>query len=148
MTTDLAGVPTVVSSDRTPSHTFLLVDDDPLLLEVLQEALESTGEVVLAAPSGFDALRLWSAHGGAVDLLITDIKMPGLDGRELARLCRERTPGLKVLFISGSEPVSIEIDDSTAFLRKPVFFDQLMEAVRSLVEPCAVTAPGTRGGRR
>lgn len=103
------------------------------MLEVLAEALGTTGYRVIAARSGLEALRLWAAEPSGVDLLITDVMMPIMDGRELARACRERDPALKVLFLTGSYAVHVAEDEHTACRRKPVFFDDLMAVVESLL---------------
>lgn len=80
--------------------TILVVDDDPLVLDYASNVLEDSGYQVLAAPDGPAALVLLRDHA-QVDLLFTDVVMPGLDGVELARRAVRERPGLKVLFTSG-----------------------------------------------
>ncbi|HTB34955.1 MAG TPA: response regulator, partial [bacterium] len=79
--------------------SLLLVDDESSLLDLLAPALAKQGYRVTAANDGESALALWDAQNGA-DILVTDLRMPGMDGRELARRLREKKPGLPVLFIS------------------------------------------------
>jgi CheY-like chemotaxis protein len=81
--------------------TVLLAEDEESVRKLVRTLLEGLGYRVLAAEDGFRALDLVGDHPGAIDLLITDMKMPGMSGRELAdRLCSLK-PGLKVLYISG-----------------------------------------------
>lgn len=80
--------------------TILVVDDDPDVLEYASQVLAECGYRVLTAADGTSALSLLRS-GGTVDLLFTDVRMPGLDGIEVARRARERLPALKVLFASG-----------------------------------------------
>ena len=68
---------------------------------IARETLERAGYRVLAAADGSAALSLASAHPGAIDLLLTDVIMPGMNGRELAATLTRRRPGIRVLFASG-----------------------------------------------
>ena len=81
--------------------TILLAEDDDAVRAIAREALERAGYQVLAAANGAAALALASAHEGAIDLLLTDVIMPGMNGRELAATLTRRRPGLRVLFASG-----------------------------------------------
>jgi CheY-like chemotaxis protein len=80
--------------------TILVVDDDPLVLDYASNVLEDCGYRVLSAPDGAAALLLLRNHA-PIDLLFTDVVMPGLDGVEVARRACRENPGLKVLFTSG-----------------------------------------------
>jgi CheY-like chemotaxis protein len=101
--------------------TILVVDDDPDVLEYAGSVLEECGYTVLSAASGQAALALLNANA-QVDLLFTDIVMPGMDGFEVARQAAQRAPGLKVLFTSG---FSNDIAHATRLLRKPYRPQQL-----------------------
>jgi two-component system, cell cycle response regulator CpdR len=79
--------------------TILVVDDDPLVLDYAINVLEDCGYKVLAAPDGAAALIILRSQ--SIDLLFTDIVMPGLDGVEVARRACQEVPGLKVLFTTG-----------------------------------------------
>src|SRR5712664_2886295 len=83
------------------NRTVLLVDDDESILSLLQIALTQLGWQVLAAANGQQALDLHEAQIPALDLLITDLQMPLMNGCELARRLREMRPTLPILFISG-----------------------------------------------
>src|SRR5687767_14685041 len=117
--------------------TIHLVEDDPLLRQVLRESLELDGYRVLDAANGKEALDAVSQWRGTIDVLITDIVMPVMSGAELIRRVRERQPGMPVVLISGW-PISNRdsIDARTLFLKKPVTYGQLAKAVhRSLGRP-------------
>jgi CheY-like chemotaxis protein len=87
-----------VSSAR---KTILVVEDDPDVREYASHVLEEYGYTVLSAPDGATALAILRDVGPPIDLLFTDIVMPGLDGIEVARRAVAQLPGLKVLFASG-----------------------------------------------
>jgi len=80
-------------------HTILLTDDEPDLREVVAETLAEAGYAVLTATDGYDAVRVLSENW--VNLLITDVTMPGIDGFELARQAKVMRPSIKVIYISG-----------------------------------------------
>jgi CheY-like chemotaxis protein len=84
----------------------LLVDDDVLVLEFTAELLSALGHRVTTARSGDEALAIL-ADGHAIDTLVTDVQMPGLNGFELARRARNLQPGLMILYCTG-HPASIE----------------------------------------
>jgi CheY-like chemotaxis protein len=107
----------------------LVVDDDPQILRLLESMLKPRRVKVLAAPLPSEALRL--AESEAVHLLITDIQMPGMDGRKLASRFLKLHPEASVLLISGqaTEPAG----ERVSFLRKPFFPSQLMEKLRELL---------------
>lgn len=108
-------------------RTILVVDDDPDILEYASEVLRECGYAVLKAADGTAALRLLD-DGGRVDLLFTDVVMPGIDGFEVARRALLQVPGLKVLFASGyvADPPR-----ETALLKKPYRAQQLAVEVEA-----------------
>jgi CheY-like chemotaxis protein len=93
----------------------LVVDDDPGVLDYASNVLEECGYTVLTAPDGATALVLLRDHP-QVDLLFTDVVMPGLDGVEVARRARQESPGLKVLFTSG---YAADVVPAGRLLKKP-----------------------------
>src|SRR5215831_19968147 len=105
--------------------TILVVDDDPAILEYAGEVLEECGYAVLTAPNAATALVMLQ-NNERVDLLFTDLVMPGSDGIELARRAGEEVPGLKVLFTTGysTEPTPME-----RLLKKPYRPQQLAGAI-------------------
>ena len=114
-------------------HTILLVDDESELREVVVALLEEPGHTVLAASDGYEALRVLVER--RVDLLITDLKMPGISGFELARQAKLMRPHLHVIYISGSQGAAARTDGRTygRVLRKPVRAnDLLIEVTQAL----------------
>jgi two-component system, cell cycle sensor histidine kinase and response regulator CckA len=117
------------------AETILVVDDDPALREVMVEHLDGLGYRVLSAASAREALDAAAAHQGALDLLLTDLVMPGMGGRELAeRLARDR-PRARVLCISGYTDDSVVLErikaQAVPFLQKPFTLEALESAVRA-----------------
>ncbi len=119
--------------------TILLVDDQADVRRILERMLHSLGYSVLSVESGEDALASHRGHDGPIDLLITDLEMPGMDGRRLAEELRHHRPGMAVLFLSGhlddvpaddEEPV-----DTGHYLQKPCTMRELSECVTRLLEP-------------
>lgn len=87
----------------------LIVDDDPNTIGVLCAVLARAGHSVVRAPSGHDALKILE-KGAEIDLLLADVKMPGIDGFGLARTARVSRPGLRVVYISGN-PMEVQVVD-------------------------------------
>jgi two-component system, cell cycle sensor histidine kinase and response regulator CckA len=109
--------------NRSGTGTILLVEDEPAVLTITQRMLERAGYRVLGAPTGDDAIRLAGEHAGEIDLLITDVVMPGMNGRALADRLEEVSPGLRVLFMSGYTDDTIVhhgvLQPGTEFIQKP-----------------------------
>ena len=115
--------------------TILLAEDEPAVRMLAREALVRAGYRVLEAEDGVEALAVSRGHEGIVDLLLTDVVMPNLGGRELAaRLLLER-PGVRILFMSGYPNDARELGElagSTGdLLRKPFALKALVERVRA-----------------
>jgi PAS domain S-box-containing protein len=123
---------------RGGHETILLVEDEPVLRELVREVLSEYEYHVIEAGSGVEALRVWDEHNGQVDLLLTDMVMPeGMSGRDLAMQLRLQKPHLKVIYTSGysSESLSSEIGQSdTLFLAKPYLPPQLAQLVRQALD--------------
>jgi PAS domain S-box-containing protein len=106
-----------------PKHgtgTILLAEDEPLLRELGQTILTQAGYAILTAPNA-EALKTFVAeHEGKIDLLLTDVVMPGMSGPELVKLVRARWPEVRVLYMSGYADDEIEdLDRDAGFLQKP-----------------------------
>jgi CheY-like chemotaxis protein len=95
----IAAAPEVESSARPP--TILIVEDEVALRKLVRRVLEGDGKRVLDAGDGRVALQVLEREGGEVDLLITDVVMPGMNGPELVEQVRQRWPDLRVVFSSG-----------------------------------------------
>jgi CheY-like chemotaxis protein len=117
----------------TRLHTILLVDDESELRDVLVTILAEPGHTVLMASDGYEALRILVER--RVDLLITDVKMPGISGFELARQAKLMRPDLHILYISGSQAAVRHTQGPTygRVLDKPLrASDLLVEVSRAL----------------
>ncbi len=110
-------------------RTILLVEDEPQVRKVAAVILRQAGFTVLEAGSGADALALAAKHGHGIDLLLTDMVMPGMNGRQLAEALRALRPGLRVLFMSGYS----EQDLGPDALHKPFAPETLLAKVRAVV---------------
>jgi two-component system, cell cycle sensor histidine kinase and response regulator CckA len=122
--------------DRPADHErILLVEDNEIVRGPVTLLLEALGYDVVPAEGPTEALEL-AADGAPIDLLLTDVVMPGMNGRQLAERLRELRPELKVLFMSGYNDDAViargVIDHEIAFLQKPFGADQLSQAVAEL----------------
>jgi two-component system cell cycle sensor histidine kinase/response regulator CckA len=130
------------AKDLTGMGTLLLVEDEEAVRSFSARALRKKGYTVLEASSGEAALEQLDAHGAEVDLLITDVVMPNLDGPSLVQRVRETRPELKVIYISGYTEDSfrqgLDQDSDVRFLPKPFTLKQLAGAVKDVLqEPVA-----------
>src|SRR5207244_1351010 len=91
-----AAPPAPVERPPRGSETVLLAEDEPAVRAIARQALERQGYTVLAAPSGADALALAAQHGATIHLLLTDVVMPGMSGRDLADRLTAQRPGIRV----------------------------------------------------
>jgi len=110
-------------------RTILVVDDDDDVREFLATVLEQSGFRVVPAQDGEAALRLVN-EAAPVDLLLTDIRMPKLDGLELARRLGAAHPTLRVLFVSGYPGSGAGDLDKSRLIQKPVTASELLRRVR------------------
>ncbi len=122
----------------SPPHqgtgTVLLVEDEERLRQVEQGLLTRMGFTVLAAANGPEALALLASHGPLIQLLVTDVVLPGQRGTEIARLAREANPALKVLYVSGYADVPLPEGEKAAYLQKPFSAAALADKVRVILE--------------
>ena len=120
------------------TETVLVVEDEPAVLTLSRRALESQGYVVLAASDATAALRVVERHGGTIHMLVTDVVMPGLSGRELADQLAAQRPGIRVLYMSGYPGDAVVqhggLPSGSAFLQKPFSPDSLARKVRDVLD--------------
>jgi len=129
---------TPATTRKTLTGTLLLVEDEDAVRQLARTALERDGYHVLQAANGEEALALLERERVRPDLVLTDLVMPGLDGRQLVAQLREQLPGVPVLLMSGyagpGGPVSAETDPNLAFLQKPFTPTALSDAVQQLLQ--------------
>jgi len=127
-------VPQGLAEAPRGTETILLAEDEHDVREVAREFLESGGYTVIEARDGADALRLASESKGGIDLLVTDMVMPGMTGRELARRLQLHHAGIGVIYMSGySEQTAVEAVQAEADMRlltKPFSRGSILRAVR------------------
>ncbi|HUP52267.1 MAG TPA: response regulator [Longimicrobiales bacterium] len=136
-----AGAPTRLLL-QAGSETILVVEDEAALRRMIQRALERFGYRVVLARSAPEALALWRDHAADVDLLLTDLVMPGgLSGWDLAEHLRRDRPELPILVMSGYDPEERvrgadldQADGSVPFLPKPYDVAELIAAVRACLD--------------
>lgn len=126
-----------VTQVQSGEGTILVVEDEEILRILTVRLLKTGGYFVIAAASGHEALELARAYDGNIDLLVTDVVMPNMNGKILAdRLAKER-PSTQVLYVSGYTENTIVhrgvLDENVEFLAKPFSRDVLLERVRNLL---------------
>jgi CheY-like chemotaxis protein len=146
-TTDMAGPVTILpvtGKTSQGSETILLVEDEQRVRTFAATILRSKGYTVLEAPNADDALHLSHGYAGHLDLLVTDVVMPGLSGKELADRLAGHRPSIKVLFLSGYPDRLIIRQgvkaDGTHFLQKPYTSEVLTAKVREVLDGAVKTA--------
>ena len=119
------------------SETVLLVEDEESVRQLVRDTLEAKGYTVIEAENGEAGLRLAEAHSAHIHMVITDVVMPGMGGRELAKRLTELRPQMKVLYLSGYTEDAIVhqgvLEPGTAFLQKPFTLLTLSRKVREVL---------------
>jgi signal transduction histidine kinase len=131
--------PTVGPAERG-SETVLLLEDEEAIRRLSQRILTQQGYVVLCAANADEARKLWEEHGEAVDLLLSDVTMPGISGPTFAAELVRLAPGLRTLFISGHLPNDPKVlfgDARVRFLQKPFTMEALLQGVREALDVSA-----------
>ena len=124
-------------SSRSGSETVLVVEDEAAVRSLVQAVLERRGYAVLAASDGAAALDLVDKHAGVIHLLLTDVVMPGMNGRDLAMRVKARRPAIKVVFMSGytaDVPADFGMEGGPAFLGKPFSERTLTVKLREVLD--------------
>jgi CheY-like chemotaxis protein len=129
----------VTAKPSAPGHeTILLVEDERAILGMVLHLLQRKGYTVLAADSPQAALDIAAAHQGRIDLLLTDVVMPGINGRELAERLSPDRPGMKKLFMSGHTADILAqqgvLGMGVHFIQKPFTIKVLSDKVREALE--------------
>jgi CheY-like chemotaxis protein len=137
------------TSSDVGAETMLLVEDEADVRALARLSLQQLGYTVLEAPGGPEALVLCEQYPGSIHLLVTDVVMPGMSGRQLAEALLTRRPGLAVLYVSGYPddvlgPHGVRLE-GVHFLQKPYTLTSLGKKVREvldLVEAKGSVSPG------
>ncbi|SPP99731.1 Multi-sensor hybrid histidine kinase [Candidatus Sulfobium mesophilum] len=124
--------------DLRGAETVLVVDDEPSIRKIVIDTLEPLGYRVIEASFGEEALQRSSMTGDKIDMLLTDVIMPDINGPELAERIKETRPAIKVLFMSGYTAETIEhhgvAEMRKRFLQKPLTPKKLMEKIREVLD--------------
>jgi PAS domain S-box-containing protein len=135
-----AEVGTEGTEQRLPmgTETILLAEDNDVVRELSRQVLETCGYTVLEAIDGVEALAVLEIRGDEIDLVITDVIMPRIGGRELAEKIGEMRPDMPILFSSGFTDDAVvrhgELDTNTNFIQKPFNVDDVARKVRNLLD--------------
>ena len=120
-------------STGSSEPTILVVEDQPEVLSLLADALQMVGYRVLTAAHPDDGLAIGDEHAEQIDLVLTDVVMPGMNGPEMAQRLVVRHPSLRVLYLSGYGPETLGPlgvpENGPAILKKPFTMDALVERV-------------------
>jgi two-component system, cell cycle sensor histidine kinase and response regulator CckA len=137
-------LPVAAAPVEPRARTILLAEDEEIVRDLTTQILKNAGYDVLAAGDGTEALVLYEEHRDDIDGVVTDIVMPGLGGRGLARQIREHDAELPIVFISGHHeetPETLQLGTGAALLQKPFSVDALVDAVGRLVGAHPAPAP-------
>jgi two-component system, cell cycle sensor histidine kinase and response regulator CckA len=138
-TNAVATVEPRLRADLTGQGTILLVEDEEGLRSLNARGLRSRGYSVIEASNGIEAMEALEAKDGAVDLVVSDVVMPEMDGPTLLKAMRGRNPDLKIIFVSGyaedAFEKSLPENEQFAFLPKPFTLTQLVAAVKETMTP-------------
>ncbi|MDC9700706.1 MAG: response regulator [Alphaproteobacteria bacterium] len=127
-----------VASDTTGNGVILLVEDEDAVRAFASRALSSRGYTVLEASTGVEALEVFNKHEGKVDLVVSDVVMPEMDGPTLLKKLRQKIPDIKIIFISGyaEDAFQKNLEDDACFtlLQKPFNLKDLASTVKRVLE--------------
>jgi two-component system, cell cycle sensor histidine kinase and response regulator CckA len=124
------------ASSLNGTETILMVDDEDLLLTMGQTILGTYGYRVITANNGHNALEMISKSDRQIDLLLTDLVMPGMSGRELVEKVRQISPFTRILCTSGYVRPTTEEEEHTSYLQKPFTSQELLMKVKQVLTPC------------
>ena len=131
-------VPVPSAQIERGNETLLLVEDDPDIQLVMHEALQGAGYRVLIAGDGEEGVSLFEAHASSIALVIADIMMPKMKGRQFQEQVRRQRADIKVLIVSGYQEMDLQrrdlLDGRSAFLQKPFDLDVLLAKVCELLD--------------
>jgi CheY-like chemotaxis protein len=127
-----------------PRHgTILLVEDNDAVRHAVRRMLEKMGYEILEAPHGDEGIRISQRFEGHIDVLVTDLMMPRMDGRALANALAVARPGMRVVFVSGYTDDAVLrrglVDSTHAFVQKPFTGEELAHTINGLLDSAVAT---------
>jgi signal transduction histidine kinase len=145
-------MPTAPAATTGGSETILLVEDDEQVRALMVSALQTCGYRVLEASDGIQALLAVGQHAGPLDLLVTDVVLPGMSGRDVASHVAGLCPNVAVLYVSGyPDHAAVQhglLDEASALLQKPFTPHALAQQVRQTLDARAAALPTAARSRR
>ncbi len=132
------------------SETILIVEDEIGIRNLIEKFLETKGYTVLTAGDGLDALRVFDEHDKSIEIMLTDVVMPGMNGGQLAERALSRQPNMKVLYMSGytDHAINHHVVDGSVLLQKPFSMPSLAHTIREMLDCssqlCTNSGPRTR----
>jgi PAS domain S-box-containing protein len=131
-------LPRLTEAEAGGKETVLVVEDSALVRDLTAESLRGAGYTVLSAASSAEAIRASNAHGGTIDLLVTDVVLPDMNGVQLAKELTKERPEMRVIYMSGYTEETVEehgVEPSRMpFLAKPFTMDLLLRMVREVLD--------------
>ena len=119
---------------KAPETTILVADDEAFMRSLVERTLQRSGYQVLLAEDGDQALELAQSHPGEIKILLTDVRMPNMDGLCLAKKLRQIQPEVRVILMSGYFDQSLQSHEGWTFIRKPFAASMLQEIVRGALD--------------
>lgn len=130
------------SFEESETTTILIAEDDEPIRDLIGRILEKPGYRLLMAQDGKEAAEIAAAHDGPIDLLLSDVMMPELDGPHLAAIVQDARPEIRLIFMSGYTNGLLKLlDRNCMFIQKPFHPGTLIEAVRSTLAKPVRTPP-------
>ena len=130
--------PVVSTEVESGGETLLLVEDDPDIQLVVCEGLQDYGYNILVASDGEEGVAVFEEHASSIALVIADIMMPKMQGKQFQQYVRKQRPDIKVLIVSGYQEMDLKrrelLDTRSAFLQKPFDLDELVAKIRELLD--------------
>jgi DNA-binding response OmpR family regulator len=123
------------------ASTILVVEDDHSVSTIIRLTLRAEGYNILEASCGREALNMLETYRGSIQMLVMDIKTPGIDGQEMAWLAVSRRPGIKVLYLSGYFDGGEEVrrkDEGSYFMQKPFATGTLVRNIAGILDPSTI----------